>query len=162
MPHPPRDPQAPEAQASGPPTPVGARSTAGRPQAAEKRRGFWPVWAHSRLWKFLLFDRRGSSTGPGSQASVPRGSGLWTGRGPAAGNQGCPPSFGGLQAEGFCQPQDPEGSRAHLGAGGHGLWQRPATALPETPHPPGPHVPFLPMGPPAGACSSAFLENVLK
>lgn len=77
----PRDPQAPGAQAGGPPTAVGARSTAGRPQAAEKRRGFWPFWAHSRLWKFLSFNRRGSSTGPGSQASVPRGSGLWAGCG---------------------------------------------------------------------------------
>lgn len=141
---------------------VGARSTAGRPQAAEKRRGFWPFWAHSRLWKFLSFDRRGSSTGPGSQASVPRGSGLWAGCGASSRDPRLSALLRGSLGRGLCQTQDTEGSRAHLGSGGRGLWRHPATALPETPHPPGSHVPFLPMGPPAGAWSSAFLENVLK
>ena len=40
---------------------------------------------------------------------------------------------GGLQAQGSCQPRGPEGLNpkgAHLGAGGRGLWRRPATELP--------------------------------
>ena len=104
-----------------PPTPMGAQGTARRARRLQRRgrRRLWPFWGHSQLWKFLLFDGRGSSTGPGNRASVPRCSGPWAGRGTTRrGGKAAQLPAGPLQAWGLCRPRGPARGGARLGARG--------------------------------------------